>query len=157
MSTTPSSTSKASTRKNSTTRTTKSTTLFFTTTERTTTAVTLQQTKTTTSTTTIKNYYNLVKNCTLPKHAAGVLGDKPTTFEIDAKKYCWTYVGNFNYDSAVVRCKSLNAKLPLPRNLKEQLAYKQSFAKIKTVHLGMKNHGKLGKSFPCRYTRNYGL
>ena len=67
------------------------------------------------------NLLNLgkVTNCTL---------NKPVTINVDSKSYCTKLVGYKTYANAISHCKSLNSRLPAPRNIAEWAAFDKSFS-----------------------------
>ena len=49
---------------------------------------------------------------------------------IDGKLYCLAYIGQTKHKDALHICQSLNATLPLPKNLKEYYHFIESFKRL---------------------------
>ena len=67
--------------------------------------------------------------------------NKPVMINVDSKSYCTKLVGYKTYANAISHCKSLNSRLPAPRNIAEWAAYDKSFS----------SHSWLGVNNPSNY------
>ena len=77
-----------------------------------------------------------VNKCSLPNSE---------TIDISGRCYCWSKQGKKTRPEGVKHCKSLNAKLPLPKNPAEVRAFSEAFADYSFIYLDMTNPKKSGK------------